>query len=102
LTVYKKLGTDWIVRPMLRYYRQNAADFYAVRFSGAPDVYSADYRLSAIESLGYGLKLIWKPTKSLSFDVDVERYMQRGLDGITSSDLYPNATIVMVGATLWF
>lgn len=100
--LYKKLGRDWILRPMVRYYRQSAADFYAVRFSGEPDIYSADYRLSALDSLGYGLKLIWKPTKSLSFDVDVERYSQRGLDGVTSSDLYPSAMLVMVGATVWF
>jgi hypothetical protein len=98
---YQKLNAQWILRPMLRYYQQGAADFYAVRFSGAPDVYSADYRLSELTAMGYGLKLIWKPTKSLSFDVDVERYEQRGGDGVTSPDAYPGATIVMVGATLW-
>jgi len=101
LAWYKQLSREWILRPMVRYYRQSAADFYDVRFSGAPDFYSADYRLSALSAMGYGIKLIWMPSKSLSFDVDVQRYEQRGLDGVTSPDLYPGATIVMVGATLW-
>jgi hypothetical protein len=98
---FQKLNPQWTLRPMFRYYQQSAADFYAVRFSGAPEVYSADYRLSELMALGYGLKLIWKPTNSLSFDLDLERYEQRGRDGVTAPDAYPSATIVMVGATLW-
>ena len=99
---YQKLGEHFIVRPMLRYYQQGAADFYAVRFADAPEYYSSDYRLSELSAVGYGLKLIWKPSKLVSFDVDVERYQQQGRDGVTSQDAYPAATIIMMGATLWF
>ena len=99
---YQKLGADFILRPMVRYYQQGAANFYAERFTDAPEYYSADYRLSQLTALGYGLKLIWKPSQRLSFDVDFERYEQQGKDGVTSQDAYPSATILMVGATLWF
>ncbi len=99
---YQKLGEHFILRPMVRYYQQGAANFYAERFADAPEYYSADYRLSELSALGYGLKLIWKPAQRLSFDVDFERYEQQGRDGVTSQDAYPAATILMVGATLWF
>lgn len=99
---YQKLGEHFILRPMLRYYQQGAANFYAVQFAGSPEFYSADYRLSDLSALGYGLKLIWKPSQRLSFDVDFERYEQQGHDGVTSQDAYPSAAIIMVGATLWF
>ncbi|TAN37681.1 MAG: DUF3570 domain-containing protein [Verrucomicrobia bacterium] len=98
---YQKLSREFTLRPMLRYYQQSAADFYAVRFSGTPEFYSADYRLSELSAVGYGLKLIWMPSKTLSFDLDVERYEEQGHDGVTSPDAYPGATIVMIGATLW-
>ena len=58
-------------------------------------------RVSALSAVGYGLKLIWQPSKTLSFDVDVERYTEQGRDGVTASDAYPSATIIMLGATIW-
>ena len=99
---YQKLGSSFILRPMARYYQQGAADFYAVRFSGSPEFYSADYRLSELSALGFGLKLIWKITPRFSVDIDAERYEQQGRDGVTAADAYPGATIIMAGATLWF
>ena len=101
LAWYQKLGQHFVLRPMLRVYQQGAADFYAVRFSGTPEFYSSDYRLSELRSLGYGLKLIWTPNQRLSFDAAVERYEQKGLDGETALDAYPSATVVMLGMRLW-
>ncbi|MCX7009210.1 MAG: DUF3570 domain-containing protein [Kiritimatiellaeota bacterium] len=99
---YQKLGKSFILRPMARYYEQGAADFYAVRFNGSPEFFSADYRLSEMSGIGYGLKLIWKITPNFSVDVDGERYELQGRDGVTADDAYPGATIVMAGASLWF
>ncbi len=99
---YQKLGEQWIVRPMARYYTQSEADFYGVRFTGNPSDYSSDYRVSDMDAWGGGLKVIWMPTSRLSFDVSYERYEQVGNDGVTPDDVYPSANAFMVGARLWF
>jgi hypothetical protein len=87
LAWYQKLGEHLILRPAIRYYIQGAADFYDLRFEGAPDVYSSDYRVSEFSSLGYGVKLIWRPVDRFSLDVAVDRYVQEGLDGVTADDM---------------
>lgn len=94
---YQKLGSQFILRPAVRFYNQTAADFYDVRFAGSPDVYSADYRLSDLQSWGYGLKLIWQPSPTYAFDVSVDRYVMSGTDNVTSDDAYTGSTLVMVG-----
>ena len=101
LAWYQKLGPNWIVRPLVRYYDQGAADFYGVRFSGSPDHYSSDYRVSALTALGYGLKVAWKPNARIQLDASVERYEQSGKDSETPEDVYPSATYVILGARLW-
>lgn len=93
----QKLGDHFILAPMIRYYDQGAADFYAVRFTGTPDVYSSDYRISAFTALGYGLTLVWMPTSSFSMDVGVEAYTQEGSDGETPQAVYPSATLFTAG-----
>lgn len=102
LAWYQKIGDHWVVRPIVRYYMQSEADFYGVRFTGSPDEYSSDYRLSEMDSFGGGVKLIWTPNSRVSFDISYERYEQSGQDGVTSDDLYPAANMIMVGARLWF
>ena len=102
LAWYQRVGSEFIVRPVVRLYDQSAADFYAVRFSGTPAFYSADYRVSEMQALGYGMKLIWSPSTRLSFDVAYERYEQEGKDSQTSADAYPSADIVTTGVRLWF
>ncbi|MCA6064994.1 DUF3570 domain-containing protein [Thalassolituus marinus] len=43
--------------PMLRYYRQTAAEFYSLEFSPPQDQYnSSDYRLSSYGAFAYGLE----------------------------------------------
>lgn len=99
---YQKLGSMFTLRPSFRYYQQTAADFYGTTFSGSPKYYSADYRVSALQAVSYGLMLIFKPGDSWSLDVGAERYEQSGRDSITDSRVYPSATIFTAGARFWF
>jgi hypothetical protein len=101
LAWYQYLGTRWILRPALRYYQQSAAEFYGVRFSGSPEYYSADYRLSDMDTLGYGLKLIWMANDRLVFDAAFDRYVMEGRDGMTADEVYPSANVFTVGIGLW-
>jgi hypothetical protein len=99
---YQKFSDWFTLRPSLRYYKQTAADFYGVSFEGSPEFYSADYRISALEAMGYGLAAIIKPTENWSIDLSAERYEQRGTDGVTDSRVYPKATIFTLGTRIWF
>ena len=102
LTWHQKLGEQLTVSPMLRWYEQTEADFYGVDFSGPHDFYSSDYRLSALRALGYGIKVVWRPSPQWSVDLGVERYEQEGTDGITPSEAYPVANVISGGVRLWF
>lgn len=101
LAWYQSLSRQLVLRPMLRWYEQTEADFYDVSFTGSPEYYSSDYRVSALQALGYGLKLIWTPNADWSLDVGYERYEQKGTDGITPDDAYPSANFIMVGVRRW-
>jgi Protein of unknown function (DUF3570) len=87
-----------VVRPSFRYYRQTAADFYNTSFTGNPQYYSADYRVSAEETFNFGLQLRWWVVKEkFGIDLGYERYITRGLDGQTSQSAYPKANSATVG-----
>jgi len=101
LAWYQDIGDNVIVRPMVRLHDQSAAKFYAVRFSGSPTEYSSDYRLSALNAISYGAKLIIAPSARLSIDCAYERYALDGKDDVTHEDVYPSADIFSVGARLW-
>lgn len=98
LAWYQKLGNHFILSPSVRYYTQTAADFYDVRFTGTPEFYSSDYRVSAFTGTSFGLKLTWLPTSRFSLDTGVERYQQKGNDGVTDQALYTGATVFIIGA----
>lgn len=112
LSWHQKIGKIFLVSPVFRYYRQTAADFYAPQFAGdpsnpadpnpVPTYYSADYRLSKMETFTFGVELSARVTDWLSLDLAYKRYDMRGLDGVTSQSAYPKANIVTVGARLWF
>lgn len=101
LAWYQKLGADFVLRPMLRWYEQSEADFYGTYFEGSPDAYSSDYRVSALRAMGYGIRLIWTPSPTWSMDIGYERYEQEGTDGVTPSDAYPSANVITAGARWW-
>lgn len=110
LSWHQKIGKIFLVSPVFRYYWQTAADFYAPLFPGDPSLdptvfptyYSADYRLSKLESFTYGVEISAKLTHFLSLDFGYKRYAMYGLDKVTSSSAYPKANIFTVGARLWF
>ncbi len=104
---YQHLGSRFIVRPMARYYRQSAADFYYYELpaSIAPTrvpnpngpFYSSDARLSSFYGLDSGLKVIWQASAALQFDAGIEAYGQRGTDGVTPQTAYYRATVTRAG-----
>jgi len=108
LAWFQKLGEQFTLRPSLRFYDQNAANFYRIDVTGAdfvptgrPDpagpFFSSDYRLSAFRSYDYGLKAIWTINASWQLDAAIDRYIMRGTDGVTSQSAYPRATTLTTG-----
>lgn len=102
LAWFQELGEHWMIRPYTRFYSQSAADFYDVRFTGSPENYSSDYRVSELDATGYGLQFIWHPKENISLDLAIDRYSQKGKDGVTWSDVYPSATSYILGVRWWF
>jgi hypothetical protein len=105
---FQRFGENFVVRPLLRYYNQSAADYYVTILdaskinSGAPPRglathYSADYRISKMESLAYGLKLTMFKGDNINIDLAYEKYDMEGRDGVTSPLMYPDADIYTVG-----
>jgi len=102
---FQKLGKTVVISPMARYYYQSAASFYVVRlpdYDTRPTYYSADYRLSKLDTLTLGVNVSWKLKEWLSIDAGYRRYVMNGLDGITSSTAYPKANVYSMGARIWF
>ncbi|MBT7068721.1 MAG: DUF3570 domain-containing protein, partial [Verrucomicrobia bacterium] len=101
LAWYQRLGRHLILRPRVRLYNQTAADFYGYVFEGAPEFYSSDYRVSAMQATGYGLKLIWNPTRTLSLDIGYDHYEQEGKDDVGLPEMYPSAEFITGGLRIW-
>ncbi|HMJ88639.1 MAG TPA: DUF3570 domain-containing protein [Candidatus Acidoferrum sp.] len=106
----QKIGKHVIVSPLFRYHTQSEADFYGTHFPGdptvpgsrLPDYYSADYRLSALESFTYGVSISARVHEHVSLEFSYKRYEMFGTDGATSSDQYPKAHVFTGGVTVWF
>ena len=113
----QKVGEHIIVQPSLRFYRQSAADFYyydldrsrvttayepilAETGTGQAPFYSSDYRLSHLQTIDVGLKVVWKVTAWLSVDAAYDRYLMRGLDHLTPQAEYVNANTFTLGVKL--
>ena len=106
---FQSVGERLILRPSLRVYRQGSADFYRVSLNGSSIVpassptgqgpfYSADYRLSELETVNAGLKVIWTIVpERLLVDAAYERYTMRGRDSVTSASAYPDADVFTLG-----
>lgn len=105
---FQRFGETLVVRPLLRYYNQSAADYYVTILdrskinleappTGLAPHYSADYRISKMESLAYGLKLTMFKGDNINLDLAYERYDMKGRDGVTSPLMYPDADIYTVG-----
>lgn len=110
LSWFQRIGEKVILRPGFRFYDQGAAEFYHYRLDGTTIVpvagaprtngpfYSSDYRLSAMHTCNYGLKVIVNVTDALRFDAAFERYEMRGTDHVTPQSAYARANIVTLGA----
>jgi hypothetical protein len=75
------LGTNMYIEPHLRYYRQNAADFFhyfLTSDSAAPQYASADTRLGKFHALTYGVKFGMSLDDNTDWSVRVEYYDQVG------------------------
>ncbi|MEI6676289.1 MAG: DUF3570 domain-containing protein [Verrucomicrobiota bacterium] len=102
------IGEKFAVTPYFRYYRQTAADFFMNTLdgvfplsytpprypNGSSPNYSADYRLSALDSLSLGLRLTYQFCDNFSASVSYERYQMHGLgSNAAPSATYPSADI---------
>jgi hypothetical protein len=96
------------LEPHVRYYHQTAADFFRVGLLNGqplPDQASADYRLSAIDGVTFGVRCGWTLQNGSELILRAEYYTQTGEDRPNSAvgfqkayDLFPtlNATILQV------
>jgi hypothetical protein len=106
----QNIGKRVIVSPLFRYYTQTAADFYATSFPGDPSIpgsalpkyYSADYRISALDTFTYGVSVSAKIQNHISLQVAYQRYNMFGTDGVTAAAQYPRANVFTGGLTVWF
>jgi hypothetical protein len=109
---FQRFGERFILRPGVRFYRQSAADFYTVDLNstaivppslatGDAPYYSADYRLSDMDTWMLGLRAIWDINEHLSVDATYERYLMNGRDDITSPSAYVDADVITVGIRWW-
>jgi hypothetical protein len=110
---FQHLGGKVILSPSLRLYQQGAANFYYYNLddttiipvhqpTGSGPNYSSDFRLSAMRSFEYGLRLTWSESDRLQFEMAYKRYEIRGTDGVTPASAYPTAGIATLGARfLW-
>jgi hypothetical protein len=102
---HQKIGRQIVVSPIFRYYLQSQAAFYYVLvpdYNNLPEAYSADYRLSHLQTFSYGVDFTWRVHKHVSLDASYMRYEMEGLDGITSQSAYPSANVFAIGLRIWF
>ena len=107
----QKIGDHLTVGPEIRAYEQQAARFYYYNLDDTAIVptrvpepngvnYSSDYRLSALETTTWGIRVSWKPADRLEFTAAYDRYRMHGRDGVTPQSAYPVANILTGGAKI--
>jgi len=62
-----------------------------------PQHYSADYRLSHLQTWTFGVGVHWQVHEHVSIDLAYKRYLMQGLDGVTLSSAYPQANVFTMG-----
>lgn len=105
LTWHQKLGKALTFSPGLRYYYQTAATFYTTAitdYSTPPKYYSADYRLSEMNTWSVSGAFNLRVAKHFSLDASYMRYVMQGLDGVTSQTAYPTANVYSFGGRIIF
>lgn len=109
---FQKIGSHVLISPVFRFMDQSAAYFYAPQLPGdptlspddpfvpyipIPDAYSADYRLSSLQTFTYGVNVAFTIKDRLTFDLGYKRYEMCGTDHETSASAYPKANIFSAG-----
>jgi hypothetical protein len=101
LSWHQNFASGWSLRPSLRYYSQDAADFYSPTFTVAQAVGSSDARLGAFGAWSTGIKLRKQFANEQSIDLGLGYYRQRAawhLGGNGSAGLPDfKARFVMLG-----
>ena len=104
----QRIGENWVLAPFARYYRQSAAEFYRLTLDGTGidphsafdsadgPHYSADYRLSKMETTTIGIKANWFIGKDWKIDLAYEVYNMEGLDN-TPAAAYLTAKTYTIG-----
>jgi hypothetical protein len=113
----QSLGEHLLVTPFLRYYHQNAADFFVNRLDGLPIAtpaakpngsginYSADYRLSSFSALSTGVRLHYQLNDIFAASASYERYVMSGSGSANErspEQAYASASIWTFGVSAEF
>lgn len=75
---YQEIGTDWMLRPLVRYVTQSEAFFYSPLYP--PDssgFFTADQRLASFGGASGGLKAVYKLSKAVDLTALYEYFHQR-------------------------
>lgn len=78
------------------------ANYQIVSVPAYPEFYSADYRLSQLETFTYGVSVAVQVQEHVSVTLGYRRYDMHGLDRRISAPTYPDAHIVNVGLASTF
>lgn len=62
-----------------------------------PEYYSADYRLTELQTLTYGVSVMIELHEYVSLLLGYKRYDMQGLNGVTPQAMYPDAHIFTIG-----
>jgi len=97
---FTELSNDWLLNPSLRYYSQDAAEFYEPYFVDLRNdgYYSSDFRLASYGSVMAGLNIGKTISGNARFDLGLEYYSRRGdlkLSGEHSLDPEPLSSYVI-------
>jgi hypothetical protein len=75
----------------------NPGNYTIASVPATPRYYSADYRLSELETFTYGVSVSVKLCEHAKLTLGYQRYEMHGLDGITPRSVYPKANVFSVG-----
>lgn len=95
----QRFGPKWTVSPLLRLYTQSHASFFGYQFAAPQTYMSADYRLSAFDSVLGGLTLAYAIKPNLVISVGATYQDQQGIDRVvpTPAPLPPAFAILEDG-----
>jgi hypothetical protein len=80
----------------------NPGAYNIVKVPAAPRYYSADYRLSEMETLTYGVTVAIQLHEKVTLNLGYQRYQMHGLDRVTPQSMYPKANVFSVGLAARF